>query len=144
MANLRVWHHIDAKGMIIGRLANAIIPVLCGKHKPVFHPTVDIGDYIVVTNMQLAHYSSKWRNESKPFYWHTRFPGGLRQVTAGEVRDTKGSIMGIPGRGPAQLLYRAVKGMLPRNGFRKIRLTRLKVYSGPEHPYKSNIFKLNT
>jgi large subunit ribosomal protein L13 len=144
LANLSIWHHIDAKGMVIGRLANAIVPVLCGKHKPVYHPTIDVGDYIVVTNMQHAHYSSAWRDKSKPFYWHTRYPGGLRQVTSGKVRELKESIMGIPGRGAEQLLYRAVKGMLPRNGFRKIRLQRLKVFNGSDHPYKANIFTLNT
>ena len=140
LANHRVWHHIDASGFIIGRLATAIIPLLLGKHKPVYHPAADLGDYLVVTNAAKMHFSGR-REKSKRYYWHTGYPGGLRMVTSSGVRTGLERIKGVPGEGPAQLLYRAVSGMLPRNDLRWKRLDRLKVFNGPENEYQSNMLK---
>ena len=143
LANLRVWHHIDASGMVIGRLACNLAGILQGKHKPVFTPGADVGDYIVVTNAEKAHFSLEKKDEEKKYHWHTRYPGGLKTVTAGEVRRNEARIKGIKGRGPCQLIVRAVKGMLPRNSLRKLRLGRLKVFNDGQHPYAENLFKQN-
>ena len=141
LAHMKVWHHVDASGMIIGRLASNIANILQGKHKPIYTPGSDVGDYIVVTNAEKAHFASEKKDEDKKYYWHTRYGGGLRMVTSGEVRRFEGRIKGIEGRGPSQLILRAVKGMLPRNSLRKVRLGRLKVFNGSEHPYEENFFK---
>jgi ribosomal protein L13 len=141
LANCRVWHHVDATDMVFGRLATRIAHVLQGKHKPTYHPAGDVGDYVVVTSVDKCHFTGR-REYDKKYYWHTRFPGGLRTVSSKGVRQMRESIMGIPGEGASQLLVHAVKGMLPRNHLRKLRLGRLKCFNGPDHCYGPNILRL--
>lgn len=120
----RKWLVVDAENMILGRLASEIASRLRGKHKPSFCTFMDNGDFVVVVNAEKVRLTGrKW--DDKVYYRHTSYMGGLRQETASELRDSK----------PDQLVYRAVKGMLPKNSLGRQQLKKLKVYAGPEHPH---------
>lgn len=127
----RIWHHVDAgkDQRSLGRLATSIATVLIGKHKPVYHPTQDCGDYVIVTNCRNLRITGK-KFEQKTYWSHTGRPGSLRLTPMNVVADNKGY---------GELLRRAVSGMLPKNRLRKVRLERLKVFDGDENPYKDNI-----
>lgn len=131
LAFARLWHHVDlAKDKrTLGRLASSIAITLIGKHKPVYHPSQDCGDYVVVTNCQRLRVTGK-KFEQKTYWSHSTKPGNLKLTTMQTVVENKGF---------GEVLKRAVKGMLPRNRLRKIRLERLKVFDGTEHPYRDNI-----
>lgn len=104
-----------------------------GKHKPTWDPSTDCGDYVVVTNCAALHVTGrkKWQ---KTYYRHTTRPGSLRSVTM-DVLMAK--------HGGAEVLRKAVSGMLPKNRLREKRLARLKAFEGPSHPYKQNIVRFN-
>lgn len=131
LAFARLWHHVDmAKDKrTLGRLASSIAITLIGKHKPVYHPSQDCGDYVVVTNCQKLRVTGK-KFEQKTYWSHSTKPGNLKLTTMEKVVENKGY---------GEVLKRAVKGMLPRNRLRKVRLERLKVFDGSEHPYGDNI-----
>ncbi|KAL3233190.1 Large ribosomal subunit protein uL13m [Nakaseomyces bracarensis] len=131
LAFARLWHHVDlAKDKrTLGRLASSIAVTLIGKHKPVYHPSQDCGDYVVVTNCQKLRVTGK-KFEQKTYWSHSTKPGNLKLTTMESLVDNKGY---------GEVLKRAVKGMLPRNRLRKVRLDRLKVFDGSEHPYGDNI-----
>lgn len=124
----RDWHEVDAKGQVLGRLATEIAEKLIGKHKVTYTPHIDSGDYVVVTNAELIEVTRNKAN-NKIYYWHTGFPGGLKQRTFAEMIK----------RNPEKVIVRAVKNMLPKNRLRKDRLARLKVVVGSEHPHKGAI-----
>ncbi len=120
----RQWHVIDARGKILGRMATEIANVLRGKHKPIYTPNQDTGDFVIVINAREIKLSGA-KLEQKIYYRHSEYPGGIRQRTAAEMLVQK----------PEQLVKLAVKGMLPKNRLSHKLITKLKVYPGPEHPH---------
>jgi len=118
------WYHVDADGKIVGRLASRIAMVLMGKHKPIYTPHVDCGDYVVVTNCEKVRFTgNKWLD--KVYRHHTGYIGGLVEETAEKMRD----------RHPDRILQQAVKRMLPKTKLGRHMLKKLKIYAGPEHPH---------
>ncbi len=120
------WLLVDAEGQTLGRLATQIAHRLRGKHKPVFTPHVDTGDFIVVINAEKVKLTGK-KIENKKYYRHTGYPGGIRETTAEKMLATK----------PTEILTIAVRGMLPKNRLGRKMLTKLKVYTGKAHPHEA-------
>jgi large subunit ribosomal protein L13 len=122
----REWYLVDAEGQVLGRLATQIADRLRGKGKPEYTPHVDTGDFVVVVNAEkIAVTGSKL--DSKLYYRHSGYPGGLRQRPLREQLE----------RRPTEVLRKAVKGMLPRNRLARQQITKLKIYAGPEHPHEA-------
>lgn len=121
------WVVIDAEGLVVGRLAALIALRLRGKHKPIFTPHVDCGDNVVVINAEKVVFTGRKRSD-KVYYWHTGYPGGIKQRTAREL---------IEGRFPDRVLKKAVQRMLPRGPLGRRQLKNLKIYAGPEHPHEA-------
>ncbi|PID77238.1 MAG: 50S ribosomal protein L13 [Deltaproteobacteria bacterium] len=122
----RKWYVVDAEGKILGRLAVEIANYLRGKNKPTFSPFMDNGDFIIVTNAdKVALTSNKW--ETKKYYRHTGYIGGIKETTARELLAKK----------PTELIRFAVKGMLPKNKLGRAQLGKLKIYAGAEHPHQA-------
>ena len=120
----RDWHVVDAAGKTVGRIATQIARVLTGKHKPMYAPNTDVGDFVVVVNADKVHLTGKkWTQ--KTYYTHSLYPGGLKETVAGKMLVKK----------PERILELAVRGMLPKNRLRDDRMTRFKVYAKPEHPH---------
>jgi large subunit ribosomal protein L13 len=124
----RAWHLIDAKGEILGRLANRIATLLTGKHKSYFVPHLDCGDYVVVTNAAGVVVSGR-KTKDKKYYRHSGYPGGFRQITFREQMA----------KDPRKIIQHAVAGMLPKNKLRSKRLARLKIFINEKHPYGEKI-----
>jgi large subunit ribosomal protein L13 len=120
----RDWYVVDAEGKNLGRLATRIADALRGKRKPEYTPHIDTGDFVVVVNAEKITVTGDKR-ESKRYYRHSGYPGGIRSRTLGEMLE----------RRPEEVIRRAVKGMLPRNRLGRAQLRKLKVYAGPEHPH---------
>jgi large subunit ribosomal protein L13 len=120
----RRWLVIDAAGMPLGRLASRIALILRGKHKPEFTPHVDCGDFVVVINADKVTLSGK-KLTDKILYWHTGYPGGLKQLTYGSLIASN----------PEKAIMLAVRRMLPKNRLGRKMIKKLKVYAGPEHPH---------
>ena len=118
------WHLIDAQGKTLGRLCTVIARLLMGKHKPTFARHMDSGDFVVVVNAEKTVLTGQ-KEEKKIYYRHSTYPGGLKQETAGKLRQ----------RRPTQLLERAVRGMLPKTKLGRQQMKKLKVYAGAEHPH---------
>lgn len=121
----RAWHQVDASGKVLGRLATEIAKKLMGKEKVTFTPHVDGGDFVVVTNAEKV-VVTRSKAEGKKYFWHSGFPGGLRERSFNEMIA----------RNPQEVLRRAVKNMLPKNRLQDQRMARLKIVIGEEHPYK--------
>jgi large subunit ribosomal protein L13 len=120
----REWLLVDAEGQTLGRLATRVADLLRGKGKPQYTPHVDTGDFVVVVNAEkIAVTGSKL--DSKLYYRHSGYPGGLKQRTLREQLE----------RRPTEVIRLAVKGMLPKNKLAAAQLRKLKVYAGPEHPH---------
>lgn len=122
----RTWHVIDASDIVLGRLAVTAATLLRGKHKATFASHVDTGDFVIVVNASKIALSGSKRT-SKMAYRHSGRPGGLRAVPYGELLATD----------PRKAVERAVWGMLPKNKLSRAQLSKLKVYSGPEHPHSA-------
>jgi len=122
----RDWHLVDAEGQVLGRLASEIARRLRGKHKAIYTPHVDTGDFVVVVNAEKVSLTGK-KLTDKTYYHHTGYPGGIKSVTAGKMLKEK----------PERLLYIAVKGMLPKNSLGRKMLKKLKIYKGGEHPHSA-------
>lgn len=120
----RQWHVIDATDVVLGRLASQTAKLLRGKHKPIYAPHVDTGDFVIIVNAAKVALSGNKR-EAKMATRHSGYPGGLRQVPYGELLASR----------PRVVVERAVKGMLPHNTLGRRMLSKLKVYDGPEHPH---------
>jgi large subunit ribosomal protein L13 len=120
------WYLVDAEEKILGRLATQIAVRLRGKHKPIFTPHADTGDFIVVVNAEkVALTGQKW--DKKLYHRHSGYQGGLKTTTARKMLEKK----------PEEILRMAVKRMLPKNSLGRRQLKKLKVYAGPEHPHKA-------
>ncbi|MBI3001165.1 MAG: 50S ribosomal protein L13 [Deltaproteobacteria bacterium] len=122
----RQWYVVDANGKVLGRLASAVAKILRGKHKPAFTAHVDGGDFVIVINARRVKLTGR-KLEQKIYYRHTEYPGGIRETAAGKLLEKK----------PETLIRAAVKGMLPRNRLGRRLVTKLKVYSGPDHPHQA-------
>lgn len=120
----RQWHVIDAQDVVLGRLAAHTASLLRGKHKPVYAPHVDTGDFVIIINAEKVHLSGN-KKQQKLAYRHSGFPGGLRSVRYDELLD----------KNPEKAIEKAIKGMLPKNTLGRQMLSKLKVYAGAEHPH---------
>ena len=120
----RKWYIVDAKDKVLGRLASKLAYMLQGKHRPDYTPHVDQADFIVVVNVEKIKLTGK-KLDQKIYWRHSGYIGGLKLETARKLLERK----------PEQLIYLAVKRMLPRNRMRKKLLKKLKIYAGPNHPH---------
>ena len=120
----RKWYVIDAEGKNLGRIATLAATRLRGKHKPTYTPHIDCGDYIIIINAGKVNLTGN-KLETKMYYNHSGFPGGLRERSAKVMKE----------RYPNEMMERAVKGMLPHNRLGRKMYTKLFVYEGSEHPH---------
>ena len=121
------WVLIDAEGLIVGRAATIIANRLRGKHKPTFTPHMDCGDHIVVINAEKIVLTGR-KNQQKTYYWHTGFPGGIKERKAGKI---------LEGAHPERVLEQAVKRMLPGGPLKRQQMTHLRIYKGAAHPHEA-------
>jgi large subunit ribosomal protein L13 len=119
------WVIIDAQGLVVGRVASLIAMRLRGKHKPIYTPHVDCGDYVVVVNAEKVVFTGA-KFQDKRYYRHTGFPGGVKETSPRKI---------IEGKFPERVLEKAVQRMLPRGPLAREQLTHLRIYKGPEHPH---------
>ena len=119
------WLIIDAKGLVVGRLATLVAMRLRGKHKPTYTPHVDDGDNVIVINAAQAVLTGKKR-EKKVYYHHTGYIGGIKERTAKSI---------LEGRFPERVVEKAIERMLPRGPLARQQLSNLRVYPGPDHPH---------
>ena len=124
----RKWHVIDASGKTLGRLATEAAVLLKGKHKPMYSPHLDVGDYVVVVNADKIEVTGK-KLTQKIYYRHSNYPGGLKSVSLEKMLETH----------PTRAIEHAVKGMLPHNRLGAAMFKKLKVYAGAEHPHKAQV-----
>ena len=122
----RRWYVVDADGLVLGRLASRIAGVLRGKHKAVYTPHVDTGDFVIVVNAQKVKLTGN-KLSQKRYYRHSGYLGGMKSRTAGEMLA----------RQPEEVIRHAVRGMLPKNRLNRRILTKLKIYAGPDHPHQA-------
>jgi large subunit ribosomal protein L13 len=122
----RTWFVVDAQGQTLGRMAARIAAVLRGKHKPVYTPHVDCGDYVVVVNADKINVTGQ-KLDQKMYVRHSGYPGGFRQVTLRRTLQTH----------PERVIESAVRGMLPKNRLGRKMFKKLKVYAGPDHPHQA-------
>jgi len=122
----RKWYVLDAQGKTLGSVAAEAARLLRGKHKPIFTPHVDTGDYVIVVNADKVVLTGK-KPRQKFYYRHTGYPGGLKAVNYETLMKKK----------PEFVIKKAVKGMLPHNRLGTAMLKKLKVYRGPEHPHEA-------
>lgn len=122
----RKWYLVDATDKTLGRLSSKIASVLRGKHKPIFTPHVDCGDYVVVINAEKVKVTGK-KLEDKEYKRHSGYPGGLKTVTLEKMLEEK----------PEDVMIHAVKGMLPKGKLGRQMLKKLRVYKGAEHDHSA-------
>ncbi len=122
----RAWYVVDAEGQTLGRLASGIATVLRGKHKPIYSPSVDCGDFVVVINADKIAVTGN-RMDQKKYYRHSLYIGGLSEIT---LRDQLQ-------KHPERVIESAVRGMLPKNTLGRKMFKKLKVYAGSEHPHEA-------
>lgn len=122
----RVWWVVDAEDRVLGRLASEIARVLRGKHKPMYTPHLDTGDYVIVVNAEKIRLTGK-KEQQKSYFRHSGYVGGGKHIPFTEMRE----------KHPERVIELAVKGMLPKNNLGRLMLKKLKVYAGPEHPHEA-------
>jgi large subunit ribosomal protein L13 len=120
----RKWFVVDLEGKVLGRAATEIARILRGKHKPIYTPSVDAGDFVVVLNADKIKLTGN-KLANKMYYHHTGYPGGIRSISAEKLLAKK----------PEEVIKKAVRGMLPRNKLGRQMIKKLKVYTGVEHPH---------
>ena len=120
----RRWYVVDARDRTLGRLATQVAGVLRGKHRPIFSPHLDAGDFVIVINAEKIRVTGK-KLETKRYYRYSGYLGGLKSTVLSEQLK----------RHPERVLSHAVRGMLPKNRLGRAMLKKLKVYAGPEHPH---------
>ena len=120
----RTWHVIDADGMVLGRLATEVANLLRGKHKPIYAPHLDTGDFVIVMNAAKVVLTAD-KLDKKLAYRHSGYPGGLRATKYVDLMAKK----------PEEVVRKAVKGMIPKNRLGRSMIRKLKVYAGPTHPH---------
>ena len=122
----RQWFVVDAEGQTLGRLASEIAKIIKGKHKPIYSPSVDCGDYVIVINAEKIKVTGR-RLDQKKYYRHSGYMGGVTEITLREQLD----------RYPTRVLDSAVRGMLPKNSLGRKMAKKLKLYAGSEHPHEA-------
>lgn len=122
----RNWFVIDAGEKVLGRIATETARILMGKHKTTYTPYIDTGDHVIIINADKVKLTGK-KEEQKLYRYHSGYPGGLREVTARRMRETR----------PIKLLEEAVAGMLPKTKMGKQMYRKLNVYAGPQHPHQA-------
>ncbi len=127
----REWLVFDAQGQTLGRLATRVATILRGKHKPIFTPHVDCGDYVIIVNAEKIHVTGQKMTQKK-YYRHSGYPGGLKEIS---LRDQLQKF-------PERVIELAVRGMLPKNRLGRRMFKKLKVYPGPNHPHEAQQPKL--
>ena len=120
------WYEIDATNAVVGRLATIISKIIRGKNKNTFTPHMDDGDFVIVKNIEQIKFTGK-KFENKKYYRHTGYPGGIKETTPEKLYKKK----------PSEVLKLAVKRMLPGGVLGRKQLTKLKIYSGNEHPHSA-------
>ncbi len=120
----RKWYVVDAEGQTLGRLASEVAKILRGKHKPIFTPHIDAGDYVIIVNAEKVKVTGK-KLDQKIYYHHTGYVGGLKQT---KLKD-------MLAKHPERVLEHAVKGMLPKGRLGREMYRKLFVYDGPEHKH---------
>ena len=122
------WLLIDAEGLVVGRLASIIATRLRGKHKPAYTPHIDCGDHVIVVNADKVVFTGNKMSDKK-FYWHTGYPGGIKERTMEKI---------IGGKFPGRVITKAVERMMPKESpLARQQMTKLKVYAGAEHPHEA-------
>ena len=124
LAALDKWYVIDATDQVLGRVATKAATILTGKHRPHYAPFLVSGDHVIIVNADKIKLTGE-KLDKKVYRWHTLYPGGLREVAARKVFETK----------PERLIREAVLGMLPKNKLRKRMVKRLKIYLADQHPH---------
>jgi large subunit ribosomal protein L13 len=122
----RKWYVVDATDIPMGRLSTVVASILRGKNKPTFTPHIDTGDFVIVINAEKIKLTGK-KATDKIYYHHTGFIGGIKQVSAGELRSNN----------PRKLIEMSVKGMLPKNTLGRAQGMKLHVYAGTEHTHQA-------
>lgn len=122
----REWYLVDAEGQTLGRLASRIAPIIKGKHKSIYTPHLDCGDFVVVINADKVRVTGR-KLDQKMYYWHSQYPGGIKSVTLREQLS----------RYPERVVQAAVRGMLPKNKLGRRMIKKLKVYAGDSHPHQA-------
>ena len=120
------WFVVDLENQVLGRAATEIARILRGKHKAIYTPSVDTGDFVIVLNAEKVKLTGDKLNK-KMYYSHSNHPGGLKEISAGKLLEKK----------PEELIRKAVKGMLPKNNLGRLMFRKLKVYTGAEHPHQA-------
>jgi len=129
----RRWVHIDADGQVLGRLATRVADILRGKDKPTFTPYMDLGDFVIVTNCAKVKISGK-KLEQRKFYKYSGYQSGLKVVALRDLMDEK----------PDEVVYRAVKGMMPHTKLSSAQLKKLRVFAGAEHDHSAQLPETRT
>lgn len=122
----RDWYVIDATGKPLGRLATKVAMILKGKHKPIYTPHVDTGDYVIIVNADKVILTGK-KMDDKIYYSHTGYPGGIKAQ----------NFRSLMSKSPEKVVYKAVWGMLPHNVLGRKMIKKLKIYKGTEHPHEA-------
>lgn len=122
----RKWYVIDAEGKVLGRMASEVASILRGKHKPIYTPHVDTGDFVIIINAEKVVLTGN-KIDQKMYRRHSQHPGGLKQIPYRRLMEDK----------PERAVYEAVRGMLPHNPLGRKMLKKLKVYRGPEHKHEA-------
>lgn len=120
------WLVIDATDVVLGRLASQVATLLRGKHKPIYAPHLDTGDFVVIVNADKVALSGK-KLEQKKAYRHSGYPGGLRAISYGDLME----------KHPERAVEKAIKGMLPKNSLGRKMAKKVKIYAGAEHPHQA-------
>ncbi len=121
------WHLVDADGLVLGRMASIIANIVRGKHKPGYTPHLDCGDHVVVINAAKVKLTGK-KLTDKIYYWHTGYPGGIKERTAGKI---------LGGKHPERVILKAVERMVPRGPLGRDQMRNLRVYTGAVHPHEA-------
>jgi large subunit ribosomal protein L13 len=122
----RSWYVVDADGQTLGRMASQVAKILRGKHKAIYSPSVDCGDYVIVINAEKINVTGR-RKDQKTYYHHSGYTGGLSEITLREQLA----------RYPNRVIEAAIRGMLPKNALGRKMMMKLKVYAGKDHPHQA-------
>ena len=124
----RQWHVVDASGQVLGRLATSVASLLKGKHKPIYAPHMDTGDFVIVVNASKVRVTGR-KAKQKVYHRHSGYPGGLKSTSFSQMME----------RHPTRVVEHAVRGMLPHNRLGAAMARRLKVYTGEVHPHRAQV-----
>jgi large subunit ribosomal protein L13 len=123
----RKWYVIDAEDVVLGRLASRVANILRGKHKAMYTPHIDTGDHVIVINAEKVKLTGR-KLQDKRFYWHTGYPGGIKDRTMAQI---------LGGKHPERVIEKAVQRMVPGGPLGRAQLKKLRVYAGAEHPHEA-------